>query len=141
MVVSPLIALIQDQHDRLAAAGLPVAMVTSLQSGREMHDAIAAIAGGDVRLVLCAPERFAHEAFTRAVRANPVDLLAIEGRLLQIAFLKTAKVELDFSIMMRKRAWITSSWFGLAWIYTMCLHLRDRRLPAHDSAMITGMHS
>lgn len=38
-----------------------------------------------------------------------VDLLAIEGRLLQIAFLKTAKVELDFSIMMRKRAWITGS--------------------------------
>lgn len=78
VVVSPLIALIQDQHDRLAAAGLPVAMVTSLQSGREMHDAIAAIATGDVRLVLCAPERFAHEAFVRAVRANPVDLLAID---------------------------------------------------------------
>jgi ATP-dependent DNA helicase RecQ len=78
VVVSPLIALIQDQHDRLAAAGLPVAMVTSLQSGREMHDAIASIASGDVRLVLCAPERFAHEAFVRAVKANPVDLLAID---------------------------------------------------------------
>ncbi|MBM3665827.1 MAG: ATP-dependent DNA helicase RecQ [Actinobacteria bacterium] len=78
VVVSPLIALIQDQHDRLAAAGLPVAMVTSLQSGREMHDAIARIERGEVRLVLCAPERFAHEAFTRAVQANPVDLLAID---------------------------------------------------------------
>ena len=78
VVVSPLIALIQDQHDRLAAAGLPVAMVTSLQSGREMHDAIARIERREVRLVLCAPERFAHEAFTRAVQANPVDLLAID---------------------------------------------------------------
>src|SRR6478736_421805 len=38
-----------------------------------------------------------------------VDLLAMEGRLLQIAFLKTGKAELDFSIMMRKRAWITGS--------------------------------
>jgi NADPH2:quinone reductase len=38
-----------------------------------------------------------------------LDLLAIEGRLVQIAFLKTAKAELDFSIMMRKRAWITGS--------------------------------
>ncbi|HEX6162415.1 MAG TPA: NAD(P)H-quinone oxidoreductase [Vicinamibacterales bacterium] len=38
-----------------------------------------------------------------------LDLLAIEGRLLQIAFLKTAKAELDFSVMMRKRAWITGS--------------------------------
>lgn len=78
VVVSPLIALIQDQHDRLAAAGLPVAMVTSLQSGQQMHAAIARIAAGEVRLVLCAPERFAHEAFTRAVQANPVDLLAID---------------------------------------------------------------
>ena len=38
-----------------------------------------------------------------------LDLLAVEGRLVQIAFLKTAKTELDFSIMMRKRAWITGS--------------------------------
>lgn len=38
-----------------------------------------------------------------------LDLLAVEGRLVQIAFLKTAKVELDFSVMMRKRAWITGS--------------------------------
>jgi len=78
VVVSPLIALIQDQHDRLAAAGGPGAMVTSLQSGREMRDAITRIERGEVRLVLCAPERFAHEAFTRAVQANPVDLLAID---------------------------------------------------------------
>lgn len=38
-----------------------------------------------------------------------LDLLAVEGRLLQIAFLKHARAELDFSIMMRKRAWITGS--------------------------------
>jgi len=38
-----------------------------------------------------------------------VELLAVEGRLLQIAFLKHARAELDFSVMMRKRAWITGS--------------------------------
>ena len=38
-----------------------------------------------------------------------LDLLAVEGRLLQIAFLKHARTELDFSVMMRKRAWITGS--------------------------------
>ena len=41
--------------------------------------------------------------------ARNVDLLSIEGRLLQIAFLKTGKAEIDFSVMMRKRAWITGS--------------------------------
>ncbi len=38
-----------------------------------------------------------------------LDLLAVEGRLVQIAFLKSAKAELDFSVMMRKRQWITGS--------------------------------
>ena len=38
-----------------------------------------------------------------------LDLLASEGRLVQIAFLKNPKAELDFSVMMRKRAWITGS--------------------------------
>ncbi len=38
-----------------------------------------------------------------------LDLLATEGRLVQIAFLKSPKAELDFSVMMRKRAWITGS--------------------------------
>jgi putative PIG3 family NAD(P)H quinone oxidoreductase len=38
-----------------------------------------------------------------------VDLLAVEGRLLQIAFLKHARAEVDFSQIMRKRAWITGS--------------------------------
>ena len=38
-----------------------------------------------------------------------LDLLASEGRLVQIAFLKSPKAELDFSVMMRKRAWITGS--------------------------------
>lgn len=41
--------------------------------------------------------------------ARNLDLLAIEGRLVQIAFLKSPKVELDFSVLMRKRAWITGS--------------------------------
>jgi putative PIG3 family NAD(P)H quinone oxidoreductase len=38
-----------------------------------------------------------------------LDLLAVEGRLVQIAFLKHPKAEIDFSVMMRKRAWITGS--------------------------------
>ena len=36
--------------------------------------------------------------------ARNLDLLVVEGRLVQIAFLKSAKAELDFSVMMRKRA-------------------------------------
>jgi len=76
--VSPLIALISDQHSRLAAAGLPVAMVTSTQSPAETRAAIDMIRRREARLVLCAPERFVHEAFTQALQANPIDVLAID---------------------------------------------------------------
>ena len=38
-----------------------------------------------------------------------LDLLSIEGRLVQIAFLKSAKAEIDFSVLMRKRCTITGS--------------------------------
>ena len=41
--------------------------------------------------------------------ARNLDALALEGRLVQIAFLKSSKAELDFAVMMRKRAWITGS--------------------------------
>ena len=38
-----------------------------------------------------------------------LDLLAVEGRLVQIAFVRSPKAEVDFSVLMRKRAWITGS--------------------------------
>ena len=41
--------------------------------------------------------------------ARNLDLLSLEGRLLQISFLKSPRAELDFSVMMRKRLWITGS--------------------------------
>jgi putative PIG3 family NAD(P)H quinone oxidoreductase len=41
--------------------------------------------------------------------ARNLDLLSIEGRLVQIAFLKTAKAEIDFSQVMRRRLTITGS--------------------------------
>jgi len=41
--------------------------------------------------------------------ARNLDLLSVEGRLLQIAFLQTAKAEIDFSLVMRKRLTVTGS--------------------------------
>ena len=41
--------------------------------------------------------------------ARNLELLSVEGRLLQIAFLKTAKAEIDFSLVMRKRLTVTGS--------------------------------
>ena len=41
--------------------------------------------------------------------ARNLQVLAIEGRLVQIAFLKSSVVELDIALLMRKRLWLTGS--------------------------------
>ena len=41
--------------------------------------------------------------------ARNLDLLSVEGRLIQIAFLKSPKAEVDFSLLMRKRCTLTGS--------------------------------
>jgi ATP-dependent DNA helicase RecQ len=77
IVVSPLIALMRDQYERLAASGHPVAMVSSGMSGREVERTLARI-GGDVRIVYCAPERFWSQSFLDALSSRSIDLLAID---------------------------------------------------------------
>jgi len=41
--------------------------------------------------------------------ARNLQVLAVEGRLVQIAFLKSSTVELDIALLMRKRLWLTGS--------------------------------
>src|SRR5690349_20708149 len=62
IVVSPLIALMRDQWERLMARGQPIAMVSSGMSGEEIREALADVSG-DARIVFCAPERFWSEEF------------------------------------------------------------------------------
>jgi ATP-dependent DNA helicase RecQ len=78
IVVSPLIALIADQHDKLKAAGHAVCRLDSGRSAAENREAIEAIARGQIRLVFCAPERFGSSSFLDAVHANPVELFAVD---------------------------------------------------------------
>jgi ATP-dependent DNA helicase RecQ len=78
IVVSPLIALIRDQYERMVAAGAPVQMLTSNQTGDESARALAAIAGGNVRVVFCAPERFGQRAFLEAMARNRIDLFVVD---------------------------------------------------------------
>jgi RecQ family ATP-dependent DNA helicase len=78
IVVSPLIALMNDQWRRLTAAGHPVAMVTSAMSEEAVRDALAAVRGGGARIVYCSPERFASGVFLAAIERRRVDLLAVD---------------------------------------------------------------
>jgi RecQ family ATP-dependent DNA helicase len=78
IVVSPLIALMNDQWTRLSTAGHPVAMVTSAMADDAVRRALAQVRGGEARIVYCSPERFASSVFLEAIAQRRVDLLAVD---------------------------------------------------------------
>src|SRR5881275_1088420 len=71
IVVSPLVALMQDQVDGLRARGLGdrVALVNAQQDGSMNADALARAVRGEVRLLYVAPERFSSPGFVERIGA------------------------------------------------------------------------
>ncbi|MEZ4431589.1 MAG: RecQ family ATP-dependent DNA helicase [bacterium] len=78
VVVSPLIALMKDQVDALAARGIAAAYVNSSQGQDEQHDVLDRLAQGALRLVYVAPERFRHRAFVAALARARIALFAVD---------------------------------------------------------------
>ncbi len=79
IVVSPLVALMRDQGDALAAAGHGAARVlnASLPPG-EAESVLAALADGTCGLVLVAPERFGDRRFRAAIADREIALFAVD---------------------------------------------------------------
>jgi ATP-dependent DNA helicase RecQ len=77
VVVSPLIALIADQHNRLTALGIRSAMLASTLSGQEAAEALQSLQT-DAQIVFCAPERFANGAFRRALSNRRIRLFVVD---------------------------------------------------------------
>jgi RecQ family ATP-dependent DNA helicase len=78
IVVSPLIALMRDQWQRLRAAGRPVTMIASGMEEGAAWAALEDVRSGEARIVYCSPERFASNAFLEALSHRRIDLLAVD---------------------------------------------------------------
>ena len=78
IVVTPLIALMKDQVDRLRQMGIPSVAVHSGMSYRQIDIALDNCAFGDVKFLYVAPERLATEAFRLRVQRMNVSLLAVD---------------------------------------------------------------
>lgn len=78
VVVSPLIALMSDQHERIAAAGVPVEMIAGSQEPEQARQVLERLEAKELRMVFCSPERFAQADFMRALRRNRIALLAVD---------------------------------------------------------------
>lgn len=78
VVVSPLIALMKDQCDALAARGIKAARLDSTLSADEFRDSMAGIRDGSIKLLYVAPERFFNERFLASIGNLDVSLFAID---------------------------------------------------------------
>jgi ATP-dependent DNA helicase RecQ len=80
IVVSPLVALMQDQVDALRSRGLGerVALVNAQQDASANSRALAAAAAGELRLLYVAPERFSSPGFVERIAEVRVGLFVVD---------------------------------------------------------------
>src|SRR5450830_178956 len=69
LVVSPLISLMKDQHEKLSALGIPVAQLNSAIARDEEQAVLDGLRRGAHEIVFCTPERLAQASFVDALRA------------------------------------------------------------------------
>jgi ATP-dependent DNA helicase RecQ len=78
VVVSPLIALMKDQVDKLGQAGVHVVEVNSTLSAREEQAALEAIRAGATEMVFTTPERLTDASFLKVLQEVRLDLFVID---------------------------------------------------------------
>ena len=79
LVLSPLIALMKDQVDKLPARVAPAAtFVNSSLTSEETADRLAAASAGHKRLVYAAPERLRQRGFVDLLRAVGIGLVVVD---------------------------------------------------------------
>lgn len=78
LVISPLIALMKDQVDKLKPLNIKAAYINSSLSGDEKKRAYKKLADEKIKILFVTPERFRKKQFIDALSKNTVSLLAID---------------------------------------------------------------
>lgn len=78
VVVSPLLALLEDQYEKLVARDIPVVRLDSTVRSKARRDAIDRISSGGSLLVMTTPETLASEDMSRALNESGVSLVAVD---------------------------------------------------------------
>ncbi len=78
VVVSPLIALMQDQAAQLAQMGIPAAAINSFQNSSERRQVMDKAVRGEYRLLYLSPERLAAENTFEWLGKVPVGFFAVD---------------------------------------------------------------
>lgn len=78
IVISPLIALMQDQVDVLRKKGINAAFINSTLSKQERHQRLKQFTEGKIKLLYVTPERFRKPEFVKELEKIRISLLAVD---------------------------------------------------------------
>lgn len=78
IVISPLIALMQDQVDALRKKNIPAAFINSTLSKQEREKRLNDFVTGKIKLLYVTPERFRKQDFVEKLKKIKIDLLAVD---------------------------------------------------------------
>jgi ATP-dependent DNA helicase RecQ len=78
VVVSPLIALMKDQHDKLEELGIDVVTVNSSLTPRAQDAAEGRVERGEARILYVTPERFRDREFFESLLEQQVSLFVVD---------------------------------------------------------------
>lgn len=78
IVVSPLLALIQDQLAFLHQKGIAAASIDSTQSHQQTQAVMAGIRQGQIKILMISVERFNNERFRQFIANVPISLLVVD---------------------------------------------------------------
>jgi len=78
IVISPLIALMQDQVDVLRKKNIPAAFINSTLSKQEREKRLSDFTNGKIKLLYVTPERFRKPDFIEQIKRTKIDLLAVD---------------------------------------------------------------
>lgn len=106
LVVSPLLALIQDQLNFLHSKGIAAASIQSMQSPAEAAQVYKSVSDGDIKILFISVERLNSERFRAFLRKVPISLLVVDeahcisewGHNFRPDYLKLASYREEFSI-------------------------------------------
>ncbi len=78
LVISPLIALMQDQVNALRQKNIPASFINSTVSKKKKEQRLNEFIGGKIKLLYVTPERFRKPEFVEKIKTADISLLAVD---------------------------------------------------------------
>ena len=78
LVISPLIALMQDQVDALRKRNIPASFINSTVSKNDREKRLSDFVSGKIKLLYVTPERFRKHEFVKEIKKAAISLLAVD---------------------------------------------------------------